>query len=276
MITLSKILFEQTQDQNLAANNHKDPHRFTKNKFALISVDQEANYYALVNSYSYETTMELISKDNEQSPSKEWLAAFGSFNPKIAGNSIGNCADATIAGTIVSSQEYPAAGYAMYALYSKISGTPITSDRNVSTTDSAKRLWAKIENSADWEKIELDNFFPKPDLDNYPKRIKTFYDIHGSWPDRKINHRPQGAKTPDDPSDDCRLPPWRDDESELDKKLGTANAYMYNGPLDPNPLIQAGLELLQQINDDFDIPINRQKKIIKTAGQEMFHDRYKK
>ena len=278
MITLSKILFEQaqTQDQNNAANNHKNPHRFTRNKFSLISVDQEVNYYALVNSYSYETSMELITKDNEPPPSKEWLAAFGSFNPKIAGDSLGNCAGATIAATIVASQEYPAAGYAMYALYSKISGKPITSDRNVSTTDSAKKLWAKIETSGDWEKVELDNFSPMPDPDNFRKRIKNFYDISGSWPNRKIEHRPQGAKTPDDPSDDCRLPPWLEDENELNKKLGTANAYTYHGPLDPNPLIQSGLELLQQINDDLDIPVNRQKKIIKLAGQEMFHDRYKK
>ena len=72
------------------------------------------------------------------------------------------------------------------------------------------------------------------------------------------------------------MPPWLEDENELDKKLGTANAYIYHGPLDPNPLIQSGLELLQQINDDLDIPVNRQKKIIKLAGQEMFHDRYKK
>ena len=274
MLKLSKILFEQNETK--AADQHKNPHRFTKNKFALISVDQEANYYALVNSYSYETAMELIGKYNEPPETKEWLAAFGSFSEKIAGDALGNCADATIAGSIVASTEYPAAGYAMYALYSKISGHPLTSDRNVSTTDSAKKLWSKIETSGDWQKIELDNFYPMPDPENFRKRIKNFYDISGTWPNRKINHRPEGAKTPEDPNDDCRLPPWRDDENELDKKLGTANAYIYNGPLDPQPLLQAGSELLQSINDEFNVSPERQKKLIKKAGQDMFQQRYKK
>jgi len=108
------------------------------------------------------------------------------------------CPAALQVAQIVRGPSYPGAGEVMYKIASTVFGRPITSDRYLSTSDSAKKAWAKMGNDSSMQKTELDNW-----VYNQDNETKTFF--------QNIDVAAQTAtpssepKTPS-PADDCVLP----------------------------------------------------------------------
>lgn len=204
----------------------------SSNEYALINVYQTNYQYTLVNVKAFERKF----YNEYHVPTEDLIAASVEIDlepPK-------NCAGAKQISTMVASPKYPAAGYLMYCLVSKLINGPIISDRESSTSNSAKKTWARIETSGDWEKIELDNYgyISEP---NKVTNTKTYFDFQNSWPDRTIT-KLAGPKTPP-VNDDCTLKGNTPDI--INSKLGSANAYIYLGSYNPQPLLDKGKEIIQ-------------------------------
>ena len=249
-LKLYPILFEN--------DGKKEYINYSDQDFALFVHDST---FVLVNQQAYE---ELIV-DRVKLPLDEWCAgAIEIRKPQK------NCQPAREIEQVVASGKFPGAGSLLYALSSKYLGVYLTSDRVHSTTDSAKKSWSKIENSGDWQKLALDNF--------YLQQQKTFVDIEGSHPEKRIANISNNPKT-QDPSDDCILPAPKKGMKNVKigntiDELGTENAYMYSGPLDPNALIKAGRLLIRNISEKaYKSPNDLVDEIIQ-GGEELFNQRY--
>jgi len=176
---------------------------------------------------------------------------------------------------VVGSPKYPGAGITMYALASKHFDGPITSDRGHSSSVAARTTWAKIETSGDWK-------LAGTGLDNYAlvNNQKTYVDIKGKYPSRTVSWdktNPTNPRTPEE-IDDCPLPTKYGDVKEIDRMadlVGSANAYRYTGPLQPEPLISYGKEVLKKLASPV---INPRKEnpvtVIAAMSDELFRLRY--
>ena len=85
--------------------------------------------------------------------------------------------------TVAVSKDYQGKGLGtmLYKIAAEITGDAgITSDHKVSTKDSAKKVWNKIDDDSNWEKRQTEKGNDEFDYD--------------------------GDKTPDDPNDDCESP----------------------------------------------------------------------
>ena len=262
---LYPILFEQTEPTDEPVEKpirDTNPDRFSGSKYALINVFG-GNEYALINIEAFKKRM----TENNSMPLEQWIAATAELDTEDSG---GICAGATSISIMVASPLFPAAGYFMYCLMSKVVGGPITSDRYSSTSNSAKKTWARIESSGDWKKVELDNygdFFYKP----RSEYVETYFDVQGTWPSRKVI-KLSGPKTPPK-NDDCKLK--GDSLAAINAKLGTANAYTYTGPYSADRLLSLGQELEEYIADETGIKSNDIDKIIQKAATKLFQTYYK-
>ena len=260
---LYPILFEQTEPTDEPVEKpirDTNPDRFSGSKYALMNVFG-GNEYALINIKAFKKRM----TENNSMPPEEWIAATAELDTEESG---GSCAGATSISIMVASPLFPAAGYFMYCLMSKVVGGPITSDRGFSTSNSAKKTWTRIENSSDWKKVELDNHGESFD-DNKKSWVDTYFDIHGTWPDRKLD-KLEEPKTPT-VDDDCELP----SSKEINAKLGTANAYTYTGPYSAERLLNLGEKLLndtaREIGKDTDYIHN----FVQSEANKLFRKYYK-
>lgn len=264
---LYPILFEQTEPTNEPVEKpirDTNPDRFSGSKYALINVNDSDNEYVLINIEAFEKRM--LLEDTSMLP-EEWIAASAELDTESGG---GRCSGATSISIMVASPVFPAAGYFMYCLMSKVVVGPITSDRDSSTSNSAKKTWARIESSGDWKKVELDNHGHSFDEDK-GKYVDTYFDIHGTWPDRKLDKLP-GPKTPTE-DDDCKLK--GDSPKAMNLKLGTANAYTYTGPYSADRLLRLGQELVEYIADEIGKDTSYIHKVIQGAATKLFHTYYK-
>ena len=195
-------------------------------------------------------------------PFERWLCAYAGSTERHSSD----CGGAVEVSYMVRSPQFPGAGAAMYALVSDYYKAPITSDRQSSTSNSAKKAWAKIESSSDWTKVELDNY----SNDSYGD--KESYDIKGTWPNRSVSPTAE-PKTPDDEQDDCVLP--AQDPVGINKKLGSANAWIYNGPLNSEELMSHGQEVLLAIANESGITKAELEREIKNKSNKLFTKYYK-
>ena len=262
---LYPILFEQTEPTDEPVEKpirDTNPDRFSGSKYALMNVFG-GNEYALINIKAFKKRM----TENNSMPPEEWVAATAELDTEESG---GSCAGATSISIMVASPLFPAAGYFMYCLMSKVVGGPITSDRDSSTSNSAKKTWARIESSGDWKKVELDNY---GDIFDKPRReyVETYFDVQGTWPSRKVI-KLSGPKTPPE-DDDCKLK--GDSLAAINAKLGTANAYTYTGPYSADRLLRLGQELEEDIADETGIKSNDIDHIIQKAAGSLFRKYYK-
>ena len=262
---LYPILFEQTEPTDEPVEKpirDTNPDRFSGSKYALMNVFG-GNEYALINIKAFKKRM----TENNSMPPEEWIAATAELDTEESG---GSCAGATSISIMVASPLFPAAGYFMYCLMSKVAGGPITSDRSSSTSNSAKKTWARIENSSDWKKVELDNHGNSFEEDE-GKFVKKYFDAQGTWPDRKL-YKLEGPKTPTE-DDDCGLTGYS--LAAMNLKLGTANAYTYTGPYSAERLLNLGEKLLndtaREIGKDTDYIHN----FVQSEANKLFRKYYK-
>ena len=61
----------------------------------------------------------------------------------------------------------------------------------------------------------------------------------------------------------------------INTRLGTADAYIYTGGLDPFPLIENGNKLLSEISKLIDQPIGKLKEEIQVFSNRLFSKYYK-
>ena len=262
---LYPILFEQTEPTDEPVEKpirDTNPDRFSGSKYALMNVFG-GNEYALINIKAFKKRM----TENNSMPPEEWIAATAELDTEESG---GSCAGATSISIMVASPLFPAAGYFMYCLMSKVVGGPITSDRGYSTSNSAKKTWARIESSGDWKKVELDNHGNSFEEDE-GKYVDTYFDVQGTWPSRKVI-KLSGPKTPPE-DDDCKLTGYS--LAAMNLKLGTANAYTYTGPYSADRLLRLGQELEEDIADETGIKSNDIDQIIQEAAGSLFRKYYK-
>ena len=262
---LYPILFEQTEPTDEPVEKpirDTNPDRFSGSKYALMNVFG-GNEYALINIKAFKKRM----TENNSMPPEEWVAATAELDTEESG---GSCAGATSISIMVASPLFPAAGYFMYCLMSKVVGGPITSDRDSSTSNSAKKTWARIESSGDWKKVELDNHGNSFEEDE-GKYVDTYFDVQGTWPSRKVI-KLSGPKTPPE-DDDCGLTGYS--LAAMNLKLGTANAYTYTGPYSADRLLRLGQELEEDIADETGIKSNDIDQIIQKAAGSLFRKYYK-
>jgi hypothetical protein len=204
-------------------------------------------------------------------PFESWICAYAGSNERHSRD----CGGAVEVSYMVRSPQFPGAGAAMYALISDYYKAPITSDRQSSTSNSAKKAWAKIESSSDWTKVELDNYG-----DNYGASgpyghhsgHKKYFDIKGLWPNRLVSPTTE-PKTPNNKQDDCVLPDSI--PSLINKKLGSANAWIYNGPLNAEELLSHGQEVLIAIANESGLERYQLEQEIKNKSNNLFTKYYK-
>ena len=140
---LYPLLFEQTEPTDEPVEKpirDTNPDRFSGSKYALINIDDRNSEYVLVNIKEFKTRL----RDDRYLSPDQWIAASAELDTD---NSGGRCSGASSISIMVASPLFPAAGYFMYCLMSKVAGGPITSDRSSSTSNSAKKTWARIEKS---------------------------------------------------------------------------------------------------------------------------------
>lgn len=163
----------------------KDPSRFTAPEYALVEwKDSQGTNLTLLHVESYKKFIQTVrdrgtAAAEKAIPIEKWICSYGGIETAHASD----CVGAVETNYMVGSPDYPAAGSAMYALISAYFNKPITSDRMNSTSDKAKKAWARIEaDSGNWQKVELDSY----GTDYSPKEEKKYFDSTGQWPERYI------------------------------------------------------------------------------------------
>ena len=173
---------------------------------------------------------------------------------------------------VASSTEYPGAGKAIYELAGEFFGQPLTSDRSHSTSDAAKKRWAKIEqDKSNWKSVGANE-----DLDNYFYPVsgeKMFVKFSGHYPNRKVKELGPEGQTPET-IDDCKLPTQYGLDTELDdisNNLGTAGAYEYIGPAKVGPLFEEGLKVIDNLDNPKKVSVD---EVLELMTDALFNTRY--
>lgn len=190
----------------------------------------------------------------------------------------GDCLGAVEVASVASSKKFPGAGLACYELFGEMVGGPITSDRDVSTSDPAKKTWAKIETDGSrWRRAPLDNHDTWGD----------YYRHQGTWPNRRLINFGGSPLTPGFTQDDCQLPQNRtygdkDPEIGINKVLGSVDAWIYAGPAKLESLIASGERFAQEVMEplEFEFPDDvvdgkrRLEVLLRKAAIRLFSERY--
>lgn len=176
-----------------------------------------------------------------------------------------DCMGAVEINYIASSEKYPGAGSALYAIVSNYFHKPIVSDRKGSSSDFDKKAWSKIEANSDWVRIPLDNYYNTHDE-------KQYWDIRGVGASREVKQLPGPRTIPT--NDDCNLPNSSlGTEKGIKQMLGSADAHLYVGSkYNARRLIVAGETLLAELAEKGFIIDNINQ--IYDDAEQLFVDRF--
>lgn len=227
-------------------------HSYTPPEFALIKY--APNKFALINvpifvghsKFNFSKTIGDL---------KDFVASFAEVTPTPS-----KCLDAYQISIIAGNKDFRGAGKLMYGLVSDYYNTPITSDREHSSSIADKKTWKSIENdSSEFKNIgELDNFITGKNYVKYTKATDSYTDI-------------PGPQTPDNPNDDCPLP-TADGNYDPKKITGTPYAFTYNGSIKSQPLIENGKKVISSLENSFyDYEL---MSIIRRAVDQLWDERY--
>lgn len=251
---LYQLLFAET----------KGPNQFTSPNYALIPIDtMSGKDLTLIHVETYKNFIKEYYKIGlsaiEAYPMDDWICSYGGIT-NIHKN---KCAGALETNFMVASPKYPGAGSAMYAFISLYFNTPITSDRDNSSSNKAKKAWARIESDpSNWKKIELDSY--GIDDDNNQK----YFDSQGHWPNRNVFNMPEPKTL--DKSDDCPLPNDSVNPTWINNKVGTLNAWIYIGPNNISNLLINGDQLIKELAITSGVDHEQQKILITKYSETLF------
>jgi len=283
---LYKILFEQKQLKLLSPEEMQAPksafahiptvgtsNDYSAPTFAMFDwLDGSEQGFALIHAERFKQWVE----GKMTGPFERWLCAYAGSTERHSSD----CGGAVEISYMVRSPQFPGAGGAMYALVSNYYNAPITSDRKNSTSNSAKKAWAKIESGSDWTKVDLDNW-KTHFSDATGKAYKKWFNFKGTWPNRSVKSTDEeglpeevGPITPDNEQDDCAVPKAKNDD-DVNKKLGTANAWIYSGPLNAEELLSHCADVLSDLVDYTKYARSEIENEIKKKSNKMFLKYYK-
>ena len=183
-----------------------------------ILFEQKTNYFTKPFALVYNKNS-FVLYDTSKFPN-DYIAAF--IKVKIDPT---NCPSVIQVAQSVRGQNYPGAGEALYQIVSSVLQKPITSDRTISTSQDAQKMWKKIETGSQFNHIKLDNWIWNDDYET-----KTYaHNIN------KINNSYTPSSEPATPQkeDDCILPGDSVNKDNPNLKpsieiLGTPNAHQAN------------------------------------------------
>jgi hypothetical protein len=179
----------------------------------------------------------------EQGVWEEYLCSFAKAGKLGLFPENGNCSGAFDIEHVAANPKFPGAGYVCYAATSSLLKKPITSDRKNSSSEAAKKSWARIEQSPEWKKVPLDSFtgsHPSGGANNLNSWVK----ISGNWPNRKVQMTDKPRTKTE--NDDCKVPGFG--TKGVNYYLGTADAWLYIGSsIDAVSLKSNGEEALRRI-----------------------------
>ena len=265
---LYPLLFEQEQLKLFSPEEMKAPESAFKHLApSKIKTDYTSNDYGLFSwnnggvegfaLFHINKFKEWI-KSGEQLSWETWICAYAGTEEKHNNN----CSGAVEINYMARNPKFPGSGATMYALISSYYRSPITSDRVHSTSDSAKKAWARIESSGEWEKVELDNY---SDIED------DWYRFKGTWPNRSVT-------TSDEPStpdkyDDCKTPRGIGSDA-VNNKLGTANAWIYHGSLNAHEISEHAEDALPEIAKETGYDRRHLESRIKSTANKLFSKYY--
>lgn len=276
---LYPILFEATTPPS----DKKTLTSYTAPNFALFVYEGSETRLVLVH---VKSLMEYLINPNVDVPFEDICASMIECSEREK-----DCLGVMQVSLAVGSSRWKGAGINIYGIASNYFGSPLTSDRDHSSSVASRETWAKIEKSSEWTKVG-------EGLDNFARtsKGKLYVDIQGTYPQRLAEPRIKQDKklavisfkdtTPEKTFpktsgtiDDCPLPSKAGSISDPEKMadlVGTADAYRYNGPLTAEPLVKQAEKLLQvtrntKINPK-DIYV---KDLVYTMSTELFRLRYK-
>lgn len=274
---LYPLLFEQAQQKLKKFTSFAPP------DFAL-HVNQEHQLLTLIHVPSLRNMLKIQNVKVDSM----LVTCAGMISLEESGNA---CLGAMQVGLVAGSPSWPGAGITMYALASDYYGTPLTSDRNHSSSTAARETWAKIEKSAEWKKAG-------DGLDNYAvsNNQKVYMDIQGTYPQRTVKPRMGKVEKSDIPNvqvkdygkpssrtpqeiDDCPLPTKAGDikdTAKMSELLGTADAYKYIGTLKAKPLVDNFETVRSLASSKEENPMETNiDKLMTTLATKLFQHRYK-
>jgi len=284
-VKLYKILFEQEQLKLLRPEEMKAPpsafNHIPSNKtdfngpeFGLF--DWKDGYEMALALVHLEKYKQYVRSTKFGSPTFDWICAYAGSTKRHSDD----CNGAAEISYMARNPSYPGAGITMYALFSDYLAMPITSDRGSSTSNSAKQAWAKIENSSEWQKFELDNWKTYM-AGETGKAYKKWYKFKGTWPNRSVTSTDEQGKpaeamphTPDNDYDDCNVPKAGTDTA-VNKLLGTSDAWLYMGSLNSGELLDRGNDAIQELVADGDYAAKELQYDIKKTANKLFTKYYK-
>lgn len=131
---------------------------------------------------------------------------------------------------------YKGSGYLLYAFTSKIFDSPITSDRNHSSSKADKAAWNKIAQDSNFTQTDqFDTYF-------YDDGLKIYLDVDEKSGYFTTRSGPRTSIT----SDDCSLAPYEKDFDRAVQKTGSFRAFRYNGSLDASAMIERHKKFISQ------------------------------
>ncbi len=213
-------------------NPTKDPGRFKAPEFFLVKTKGAV---IVVDSKEYENAV-------QEKAENDWPRFLCGFAKMTEPDPVedGQCFGSSFVSMMAANPKYPGAGYACISLLSKAFDVPLTGDRDNSTTDAAKNVWVRIEQSPDWERVPLDNFFGE-----YGTRDVSWISFVGNWPNRRMA-KPKKTPMTKRKVDDCSLP--GENINSVNSLLGSADGWFYIGSqFSPEPMELGGRSIFSKL-----------------------------
>jgi hypothetical protein len=247
-------LYEFLFEDESPAEKPKQTNSFTAPRFAVAHITDSIENETFI-LYDTVKLKELI----------EWNPKGGDFWVALAGTitvrpSDEGCLGAMQVAYVASSEkpEYKGAGGLMYAIASKHTDAPYTSDRDSSTSKSARKKWDKMIANGNLQKIQA--------LDNYvltQQGSKEYVQIN---PDR--THQVLNGPATSTEYDDCKLPGGKGwPVSKSVGLTGTPDIWRTTVPVNLAPLLAR--------HEQFVNETGLTESQLAAASDDLFHNRYK-
>ena len=194
-MNIFNFLFEQQSQNNIAKQKTE------KEIGDLLSTKDNKKYAICVLNnnftlYDVEKLLEIFKEKGDNFSIEDFTSFVASWmqvrEPELDGES--PCLGAYQIAFQARNPDYPKAGQVLTKLVSAWLKAPLTGDRKLSNSPSAKKMWSNIEHSSDVKQVTLDNFY-----DDFDDGKQYFQKKNGNLVKGQ-------SITPNDTFDDCITP----------------------------------------------------------------------